>query len=54
MPEPEDDPTMAELDRRREELRRKNPEVDPLIADTPGMDEELDQTQVGTVFGSGS
>lgn len=54
MPDPEVDPTMADLDRKREELSRKNPDIGPLIADTPEMEEELDKAQVGTVFGSGS
>lgn len=55
MPEPRtEDPELAELDRKREELAKKNPDRAPMVADTPGIDEELSRTQTGTVFGSGS
>ncbi len=44
---------MDELDRKREELSSKHPDIGPLIAQTPGGDDEP-EAQVGTVFGSGS
>jgi hypothetical protein len=53
VPDPDDDPTMEELDHKRERLSKKNPDIGPLIAQTPGGDEEP-ESQVGTVFGSGS
>lgn len=53
MPETDEDPTMAELDRKREELSKENPDIGPLIAEPPAGDDAPD-AQVGTVFGSGS
>jgi hypothetical protein len=54
MPELEPEPTMDELDRKREELARQNPDNSPMVADTPAIEEDLQRTQAGTVFGSGS
>jgi hypothetical protein len=54
VPEPEPDPAMTDLDREREELSRENPDTGPLIAQTPGTGEDQEETQLGTVFGSGS
>jgi hypothetical protein len=53
VPEPDEDPEMAELDRKREELKKAHPDIGPLIAQAPGGDDEP-ESQVGTVFGSGS
>lgn len=52
-PEQAEDQTIEELDRRRDELSRKNPDIGPLIAQTPTGDDSP-ESQVGTVFGSGS
>jgi hypothetical protein len=53
VPEPDEVPTMSELDRKREELARQNPDIGPLIAQTPGGEDDP-ESQVGSVFGSGS
>ncbi|HYN99562.1 MAG TPA: hypothetical protein VEU28_07785 [Actinomycetota bacterium] len=53
MSEPED-VELAELDRKREELAKQNPDTAPMVADTPDVEEDLRRTQIGTVFGSGS
>jgi hypothetical protein len=45
---------MAELDRKREELSRKNPDIGPLIAESPEDAEDTEPSPLGSVFGAGS
>lgn len=48
------DEEMAELDRKREELAKKNPDIGPLIAEDPTGEEDSEPSPLGAVFGSGS
>lgn len=55
VPEPQpDDLELAELDRKREELSKQNPDIGPLIAETPADPEDSEASPLGSVFGSGS